>query len=124
MKQDIRLFRKILAAIQSNKQTIMSHPDVPGYSEETISRHIELLHAAGYLDVSGAPTETSRGRKYLIRDLSVQGHEFVGMILNEPVWNEFITKFSDDELNKIPISDLYEACRRVSRNWMDRKIED
>ena len=102
---------------------MMGHPEIPGYSEAQINRHVELLHNAGYIDVSGNPTDTSSGRKFLIRDLSVKGHEFVGMVLNEPVWNELTIKLDNDELNKIPVSDIYDACRRISQKWMNQKID-
>ena len=123
MQQDIHLFRKILAAIQLSNDTMMGHPEISGYSEAQINRHVELLHNAGYIDVSGNPTDTSSGRKFLIRDLSVKGHEFVGMVLNEPVWNELTIKLDNDELNKIPVSDIYDACRRISQKWMNQKID-
>jgi hypothetical protein len=123
MKQDIHLIRAVLAAIQQSNETIMSHPVVPGYTESQINRHIELLHDGGYVDVSGNPTSTASGPKFIIRDLSVKGHEFVGMVLNGPVWNELVIRFENDELSKLPLPDIYDACRRISREWMNKKID-
>jgi Hypothetical protein (DUF2513) len=123
MQMDIYLVRQLLAAIQRSDEITMSHPVIPCYSEPLINRHVELLHQAGYVDVSDGPTFTASGPKYVIRDLSVTGQELAKILLHEPVWKELTNKFQPDELNALPLAEIDTACRRITRKWVDSKLD-
>ena len=122
MQRDIHLIRKLLSEIERNNATMMSHPDVPGYPPEVVGHHLGLLDQGGFLEVTGEPTDSPSGPKFVIKDLTWEGHELANVLLNEGVWREMTTKLTQDELNSVPLDILEQSGRDLIRKWTSSKL--
>jgi hypothetical protein len=122
MQRDIHLIRKLLSEIERNNATMMSPPDVPGYPPEVVGHHLGLLDQGGFLEVTGEPTDSPSGPKFVIKDLTWEGHELANVLLNEGVWREMTTKLTQDELNSVPLDILEQSGRDLIRKWTSSKL--
>jgi hypothetical protein len=122
MQRDIFLIRKLLAEIARNYATLMGNPEIPGHAPEVIAHHLGLLHQGGFLEVTGTPTDSPSGPKFVIKDLTWEGHELANVFLNEGVWRELTAKLTRDELNSVPLDILEQAGRDLIRKWANSKL--
>jgi len=90
MKRDFELIRKLLIFLEEKEDP--GHVEVPpieGYSESVIKTHLILLHDAGLLRCEPVKSSTSDRVIYVIPfDLTWEGHEFLGKIRDDNVWNK------------------------------------
>ena len=88
MKRDMDLVRKLLTFFEEKQG--LEHVEVPpieGYDDSTIKYHLVLLHDAGLLRCEPIRSSTSDRLIYVIPfDLTWQGHEFIGKVKDERVW--------------------------------------
>ena len=90
MKRDMDLVRKLLTFFEQKPD--LEHVEVPpieGYDDFTIKYHLVLLHDAGLLRCEPIRSSTSDRVIYVIPfDLTWQGHEFIGKVKDERVWEQ------------------------------------
>jgi len=89
MKRNMDLIREILLALEVHPESnaYILNLSFPGHSEDEISYHCRLLFDAGMIDgecipASGAPD------KWMIRDLTWAGHEFLEASRDDNRWNK------------------------------------
>jgi Hypothetical protein (DUF2513) len=89
MKRDMDLIRSILLTVEGDPGLVgerfiaYTSSDFPGYSQQEIDYHIDLLFEAGL--VAGMPNANPRP---LITKLTWQGHEFVSSTRDPDVWSK------------------------------------
>jgi hypothetical protein len=108
MTRDMELIRRIVVEIQSRKDIEPRVVEIDGFDSVAVFRHVEMLHHAEYLEaitvvpMSGLPI-------IRVKDLTMQGHDFAAVVLNEGVWSQIKKKFSAAELATIPLSIILEV---------------
>jgi Hypothetical protein (DUF2513) len=112
------LIRKILFEIQKAND-LSGNPEIPGYAQHLIANHLDLLHRAGFLEVTDV--RYSSVKKFFISDLTWSGHDLAGMFKNDEVWNELLEKFSADQLSDLPIEVIKETATRLTQKWANAK---
>src|SRR6266852_5314502 len=86
MKRDMELIRKIVVEIQSRRDIEPRVVEIDGFDSMVVFRHVEMLHHAGFLEATtvvpmcGLPI-------IMVKDLTMQGHDFAAVVLNEGVWS-------------------------------------
>lgn len=91
MKRDLELIRKILLEIEEmdNDEKIRdSDIIIEGYSENEIVYHVKLLIEAGYLNGGLFSTIGVKRCPYIVKGLTWEGHDFIGMAKNDKVWEK------------------------------------
>jgi hypothetical protein len=73
VKRDMELVKRILAEVESWPDESPRDVVVEGYKPHVVARHLEMLAAAGFLDVYVQPDPETPIR---VRDLSWKGHEY------------------------------------------------
>ncbi len=99
MKRDMSLIRDVLLAIQDlGTAGEVTELGLPGRSRDEVGYHVALLLDAGYLDGSSIGT---KGDPYgfIVRRLTWEGHEFLDLARNEPVWRKAIARVSEAGLD-------------------------
>lgn len=97
MKLDLDLFRKILLAVEQNKEATGYNPlriSIPDYSEEEISCHVGLLHEAGL--IHAFKNSSWDGVEWRPQRLTFQGHEFLNSARDEDLWNRAKNKLTKE----------------------------
>ena len=95
MKFDPELMRKILLHVEAIPAGEVHNGafNLEGYDWKESNAHALLLHEDGYFNNSRVVRD-SKGfpNVFLIRDLSMKGHEFVANARNNTVWKKVIAK--------------------------------
>lgn len=88
MKRDMDLVRKILLAVEEEKDDLEGITDfaIEDYSSAQISHHVVIMEQAGLIEAHIAPTMD--GVMYIVRRLTWEGHEFLDAARNESFWNQ------------------------------------
>ncbi len=96
MKRDFELVRKLLLFFEERETPErIDVPPIEGYDELTIKTHLVLLHDAGLLRCEPVTSSTSDRVIYVIPfELTWEGHEFLGKIRDDKVWNKIKTVIS------------------------------
>jgi Hypothetical protein (DUF2513) len=116
MKRNMELVRDILLSVQNRSTaTDYSPVDISGYERPVIRRHVELLIEAGLLD--GSPS--GGGGEPGIKDLTWQGHDFVGALQDKGVWHTIKTKLSPEQLATVPLA----ALKKIATDLLTRTLE-
>ena len=91
MKRDLDLVRAVLLAAEAHDSPLATRLTIPGYSQEQIDYHCQLLADAGLLDrcewkpAPGAMPTIMSGTRMTIR-LTWQGHEFLDASRENRIW--------------------------------------
>ncbi len=91
MKRDLELCRKILEVIEScpNPYGIdyVSNINIPGYSPEIISYHLQILLEGGF--IKAVPLkEISKYSDFISINLTWKGHDFLSLSKEKPLWEK------------------------------------
>jgi hypothetical protein len=106
MHRDPEITRKILLAIDARTDSRPQELVIDGIEKEPFLRHIEYLFDDGMLEVAtGKLLYSSQGGPYghlpinvLIRDLTPSGHDLLGIMKNDSVWEKIKSSFTPAEL--------------------------
>jgi hypothetical protein len=94
VKRDMNVIRDILVAIEEDRTVGgPNRIELPGVSREVMAYHIGLLAAAGYVDAGGATT--GAGPSYMVRGLTMSGHDLAAALQDQEVWRETKAKLGD-----------------------------
>ena len=94
MKRDMELIRDILVAIEE-----CDDPHGPGrlesphHNPSVVTYHIGLLVDAGYVRATDASTH--QGHTFLVKGLTMQGHDLAASLQDPDVWSETKAKLGD-----------------------------
>jgi hypothetical protein len=108
MVRDMELIRKILLEVEARKSLEPTTVKIAGIEPLVLHRHVEMLFRGGFLEarnVVGIHDNTGVD-KIFVKDLTWDGHEFIGALKNEGVWNKIKQTFSADELATFPFAVL------------------
>lgn len=93
MQRDLDLVRTILLTVEAAPAgaTVRNSDIQPeGVEPIVVSKHIELLLDAGFLNaiVSKTMAPTTRPRQCIITELTWSGHDYLDSVKNEQVWSQ------------------------------------
>jgi hypothetical protein len=97
MKMDMNLIRELLIYFEQNLNggdyELASTITIPKYTSEQILYHVPLLIDGGYIDYK----DLSRGaiRDFWITRLTLEGHQFLGLIRDNRTWGILKTVLKD-----------------------------
>lgn len=103
MKRDMELIRAILRHVQARNSISPEEVEIDGHEDWIVSRHVEMLADAGFLQTAG----TLRTEELLIIpviDLTWEGHDFVAALENEGIWAKIKQAFPPSELAGMPLA--------------------
>ena len=102
MQRDMDLVRQIMLATQA-KQGLDPEPiKIEGVDDVVVGRHVEMLFDAGFLDgFEYDTTLASQYRNILVKDLSWDGHEFIGAISKDELWQTLKFAIGPGELARL-----------------------
>lgn len=95
VERDFDCIRHILLAVEDSLAPRLHVNDLSNetYDLSCISYHVSLLLDAGYLDAAKVPILGSPYPQFIIRRLTIQGHDYLDTIRDERVWTETKKKF-------------------------------
>lgn len=125
MQRDMDLMRDILLAVQERTDAEPKEIKIDGHpNENVVTRHIELLHAAKYLEIAGnKPTYTSAGKPvYLVKDLTWDGHQFISAIKNDEIWSKLKSELSAAKLLPAPTEVIKYAAIEIGKSVIKQHL--
>ncbi len=121
MKRDMNLVLKILQKIEDKTSLTSERIEIEGEDEQVVTRHIEMMQAAGLLD--GLPPKRERGGITMyVKDLSWEGHDFLVAIQDKGVWSRLTEEYSVDQLAKMPLAILKLAAVGLLKDAVERRL--
>ena len=98
MTRDMDLIRQILIEVDAHQDPMRPfHVQAAGYSPDQIAYHVKLLAEAGYVDAMNFTTHASFD--WRPQSLTWRGHEFLGAIRNDTVWQKLKAELKDRRLD-------------------------
>jgi hypothetical protein len=114
MERDMELVRKILRAIKAKTDLAPVRMTVEGYDAAVVSRHLVMLHGAGYID----GMIWHGDGEVLVVDLSWNGHEFAGaLISDEGTWEKVKAAFGPEKLATVPLKMIETVATQALTAW-------
>lgn len=118
MTRDMELIRKIFIEIQRRKDAQLHSMEIQGVDEAILGRHLEMLLDAGLIDgMAASETYNAPFPKILVKDLSWEGHDVAGALLDDGVWKKIKETYTPLELSKLTLKALGEVAKGLITKW-------
>ncbi|MYJ71465.1 MAG: DUF2513 domain-containing protein [Rhodospirillaceae bacterium] len=91
MKRNMDLAREILLRIEATEPRDAPKLDIPGFEEEEIGLHVELVIEHGFVKGITIPRGDGRAHTiaaYRIEGLTWEGHDFLDAARKETIWKK------------------------------------
>src|SRR5689334_10657178 len=126
MNRDMNLVKRILLEVESWPAAHQQDLLLEGVEQPVLSRHLEYLDQAGFLEL-GAIMRTGRnsrgiGDRILVKDLTWEGHEFLSVLKNDNAWHKITGAFSASELATIPLSIIKGVGMDLVKGWAKSRL--
>jgi hypothetical protein len=125
MTRDMELIRRILLEIKARKTAKPADQEIAGVDEAVVFRHIELLHQEGLIEIQGKihrSSSTGEIDQILVKDMTWAGHDFIGVLENEGVWNKIKQSFSAEQLVGMSLTTLKTLGIGLATEWAKSKV--
>ena len=122
VKRDMELVRKICLVVQDKQDLRPQRISVEGYDDLLVGRHIELLYDAGFLDALASEALNDPYRRILVKDLTWDGHEFIGSIAKEELWEKLKAALGPNELAGMSLKAVKDAAIAAATVWIKGKL--
>ena len=121
MTRDMELVRTILKAVQARQDVQYAPLSIEGPPNWLVQRHVEMLIEAGLLQgVVGSDNDDGYPEP-MVRDLTWEGHEFIGALANESVWARVKQIVAPAELATAPIAIVKAILMKVAEAYLLRE---
>ena len=124
MTRDMELVRRILLAVQAKTSLEPKLIKIDGVADEVVGRHIEMLFDAGFLEGMEHSTLASQYRDIFVKDLSWDGHEFVGAISKEELWQKLKSAIGPSELASQSLEAIKDTSIAVATVYLIPSLKD
>lgn len=122
VQRDLDLIKEIALRVQAKNDLTPRKIEVEGPEPWVVARHVELMVHAGLLEASDAHRPHTGPPIYLIRDLTNEGHDFVGALRTPTVWERLKALFPPAELQKAPLKAVAVAATKLFEVYMLKRI--
>jgi hypothetical protein len=109
VKRDMELIRTILLSIQAREDLDLKPVVIDGYDELVVGRHIEMLGNEGFLEGVKASAYKDKYDFWLVKDLSWNGHEFIGAIGPDDLWQKLKEELGPSKLTTMSLRAIMDA---------------
>ena len=109
VKRDMELVRRILLTVQAKTSLEPELIKIDGHDDAVVGRHVEMLFDNGFLEGVEHSSLASEYRDIFVKDLSWDGHEFVGAISKEELWQKLKTAIGPSELAGLSLKAIKDA---------------
>jgi len=116
MKRDWEVIRAILiAAEEMEPNSQLNSCDVPGYDNQVVAAHMDMLHDAGYIDARFL--RSTNLTAFLIKT-TYTGHDLLDTIRSEGMWTKIksVAKTKGVELT-------FEVVKQVGKYVLDKTLK-
>ena len=115
MNRDMELVREILLRIESMEPRGLPDLDIPGYPEEAIDYHLDLLISHGFIN-GQAQWSHRRTLRATINGLEWEGHDLLDAIRDESVWASAkkIAKERGQDIGSLPFQVAIDLVKSVA----------
>jgi hypothetical protein len=90
--------------------------------DAVLGRHIEMLFDAGFLEGMEHSTLASQYRDIFVSDLSWDGHEFIGAISKEELWQRLKSAIGPGELASQSLRAIKDAAIATATVYLKSKL--
>jgi hypothetical protein len=125
MTRNMELIRQILLEIKARRTTNPASLEIAGADRAVVFRHIEMLHQQGLIDIQGnihRSSATGEIDQILVKDMTWDGHDFIGVLENEGVWNKIKQSFTPDELVGMTLTTMKTIGIGLLTEWAKSKV--
>ncbi len=122
MQNDTDLMRKILAAIYDRTDLKSKPVTIEGYDAILVARHVERLYNDGFIDGAVHAAVANPYKLILPRDLTSDGHELLGALENEEVWNQVKSAITLRQLGSMPLRTLAKIADDLLEKYLRAKV--
>lgn len=122
VKRDMELVRRILLAVQAKTDLEPERIVIDGEDDLVVSRHIEMLFDNGYLEGIEHTSLNDRYRGIFVKDLSWDGHEFIGAIGKDAIWQKLKDNLAPGELTTLSLKAIKDASIAAATAYIKGKI--
>lgn len=98
MRRDMELVRKIFEQIQARKDVQPKAVTIEGYDNVTVEAHMEMLYAEGMIQGIRSQRIGNSYDPFLVTDMSWSGHDLIGLMQMDGIWEQFKSKLSPAKL--------------------------
>jgi hypothetical protein len=122
VKRDMELVRRILLAVQAKSSLEPELIIIDGLDDAVVGRHVEMLFDAGFLEGMEHSTLASQYRDIFVKDLSWEGHEFIGAISKEELWQKLKSAIGPGELAGLSLKAIKDASIAAATVYIKGKL--
>ena len=118
MKRDMDLVRNILLEVEAAPagESIQVLRNVGQHSHPAVAEHVELLEESGLIDAE--IIKTGQGRAYLIRRLTMDGHEWLDAARDPGIWNQAKQFLAKKRMEGVGLSVMQELLTALVRQTL------
>jgi len=122
VKRDMELVRRILLTVQAKTNLEPELIKIDGHDDAVVGRHVEMLFDAGFLEGMEHSILASEYRDIFVKDLSWDGHEFVGAISKEELWQKLKSAIGPGELAGLSLKAIKDASIAAATAYLKGKL--
>jgi Hypothetical protein (DUF2513) len=122
VKRNMELVRQILLAVQAKTSLEPELIKIDGLDDAVVGRHVEMLFDAGFLEGMTPSFQPGEYRDIFVKDLSWDGHEFVGAISKEELWQKLTSAIGPGELAGLPLKAIKDASIAAATAYLKGKL--
>ncbi|PNE12428.1 MAG: hypothetical protein CR217_03410 [Beijerinckiaceae bacterium] len=122
VKRDMELVRRILLTVQAKSSLEPELIQIDGLDDAVVGRHVEMLFDAGFLEGMEHSTLASEYRDILVKDLTWDGHEFVGAISKDELWQKLKSAIGPGELAGQSLKAIKDASIAAATAYLKGKL--
>ena len=123
MQRDMDLIRRILLTVRDKQNLDLEPIKIDGVADIILGRHVEMLFQEGFLEgIEYGTTLASQYRNYLVKDLSWDGHEFIGAVSKDELWQKLKAGIGPVELASQSLKAIKDAAIAVATTYLKGKL--
>ena len=121
MQRDMELIRKIFAEVRARQNLERREVTIEGYDELIVNRHVEMLISKKYLEGFCNELLNDESVHCLVRDITMDGHDFSAVIENDGVWKKLKESWTAAEFASVPLSVVKEIGTSLLKQYLMQK---
>jgi len=118
----MELIRRILLKIQARETVDPEHLEMDGIDDAVLGRHVELIYKGGLIDAKELDFLGKDYNEYLIRDLTWDGHEFVGAIALDDIWESLKESLAPQDISLLSLEVIRNAAAGAVSSRLREKL--
>ena len=122
VQRDMNLIREILLKVQGKEGLRPEPVYIDGNEREMLDRHVYILYSEGFLEGNEVLGFTNHCPTIWVKDLTWSGHDFVGALKKEEIWENIKSTLDPRELAELSLEQLKKLALDLSERWVRKKF--